>query len=271
MNGKRFRTGDFARETGVSVRTIRYYDRLGLLSPAARTESGYREYSADDLTRLQQILALKFLGFSLAEIRQALDAPRSAPIDMLTHQEAMLRAQRARLDRVVLAAAEARRRLNDDDTNWQPVVDLIGVIQMEQQGDWRKKYFTHDQIAATEAVLAESYSPEAAAKLAARGEWSEADQQRVDEQYAALYAGVKAAVADGLVPASATGQTLAGQAWELIDVFTMGDPEIMTGLQKAWQTCSAMPVKDGPYQTSLTDEETAFLDQAKTHHRSCQP
>ena len=68
--GRRFyHTGQFARKVAVSVRTLRYYDRVGLLRPAQHTEAGYRLYTDADLVRLQQILALKFLGFSLEEIK----------------------------------------------------------------------------------------------------------------------------------------------------------------------------------------------------------
>jgi DNA-binding transcriptional MerR regulator len=56
----------------VSIRTLRYYDKVGLLSPSQYTEAGYRLYTDADLLRLQQILALKFLGFSLEEIKHCL-------------------------------------------------------------------------------------------------------------------------------------------------------------------------------------------------------
>ncbi len=62
-------TGQFAQKAAVSVRTLQYYDKVGLLSPSLYTEAGYRLYTDEDLSSLQQILALKFLGFSLEEIK----------------------------------------------------------------------------------------------------------------------------------------------------------------------------------------------------------
>lgn len=56
---------EFAQKASVSVRTLRFYDKVGLLSPTSYTEAGYRLYTDTDFLRLQQILALKFLGFSL--------------------------------------------------------------------------------------------------------------------------------------------------------------------------------------------------------------
>jgi DNA-binding transcriptional MerR regulator len=60
--------GQLAHEAGVNVETVRYYERRGLLREPPRTRAGYRQYSADDLWRLQFIARAKRLGFTLAEI-----------------------------------------------------------------------------------------------------------------------------------------------------------------------------------------------------------
>jgi len=64
--------GEISREAHVSVDTVRYYERLGLIPKAARTQSGYRKYSADDMRRLKFIVHAKGLGFTLDEIGQLL-------------------------------------------------------------------------------------------------------------------------------------------------------------------------------------------------------
>lgn len=66
--------GDVAKQVGMTPKTIRYYEGLGLLSEPERTESGYRLYSDKDLERLQFIKGGKALGLSLSEIREILDA-----------------------------------------------------------------------------------------------------------------------------------------------------------------------------------------------------
>ncbi len=78
-----YHTSQFAEKASVSVRTLRYYDSVGLLCPAEYTEAGYRLYTDSDLSRLQQILALKFLGFSLEEI-QPLFACRASELARVT-------------------------------------------------------------------------------------------------------------------------------------------------------------------------------------------
>lgn len=67
------RIGELAERTGVSVQTVRYYERRGLLPEPERTTSGYRTYDAGDLQRLQFILRAKTLGFTLSEIADLLE------------------------------------------------------------------------------------------------------------------------------------------------------------------------------------------------------
>ena len=68
-------TNDVATMTGLSVRTLHHYDKIGLLCPNRNQESGYRKYSEEDLDKLQQILFFKECGFTLAKIKELLDSP----------------------------------------------------------------------------------------------------------------------------------------------------------------------------------------------------
>jgi DNA-binding transcriptional MerR regulator len=90
---------EVARLAGVSGRTLRHYDRIGLL-PASRSANGYRVYDGDQLARLQRILLLRQLGVGLDEIGRILagDSDRVAALE--THGE-LLRRQRDRLDRMI--------------------------------------------------------------------------------------------------------------------------------------------------------------------------
>lgn len=63
-----YSTGKFAKLANVTERTIRYYDKIGLLKPSFVMENGYRRYTQSDLLKLQKILSLKHMGFSLEEI-----------------------------------------------------------------------------------------------------------------------------------------------------------------------------------------------------------
>ena len=70
-----YKVKDVARMTGVSIRTLHYYDEIGLLRPGRRSAAGYRLYEEDDLLRLQQVLINRALGLSLEDIRRSLDDP----------------------------------------------------------------------------------------------------------------------------------------------------------------------------------------------------
>ena len=70
---KFWKIGELAKLTGLTIRTLRYYDQIGLFTPSEYSQSGYRLYSEPDITRLQQILVLKELGLSLEKIKSMLD------------------------------------------------------------------------------------------------------------------------------------------------------------------------------------------------------
>ena len=63
-----YKTGEFAKMANLSIRTIRYYDNIGLLKPSMIADNGYRLYNNQDFLKLQKILSLKYLGFSLEDI-----------------------------------------------------------------------------------------------------------------------------------------------------------------------------------------------------------
>jgi DNA-binding transcriptional MerR regulator len=109
-----YKIGEFARLSQVPIRTLRYYDQIGVLVPAQVAPSGYRGYAAEQLEQLNRILVLKDLGLSLDEIR-TLIADRAT----LTDLRAVLRSRHAELERRVdaerrrLARAAARLALLD--------------------------------------------------------------------------------------------------------------------------------------------------------------
>ncbi len=84
MKFQALKVGDLARRTGLTVRTLHHYDEIGLLAPSFHTESGHRLYTDRDVARLQQILSLRQLGFSLDEIRACLDRPGFSPLEVIT-------------------------------------------------------------------------------------------------------------------------------------------------------------------------------------------
>ncbi|TQS40607.1 MerR family transcriptional regulator [Cryptosporangium phraense] len=102
--------GQVAASSGITVRTLHHYEAIGLLVPRGRTSSGYRQYSYDDLERLQRILAYRRLGFGLEEIAEVLES--SDPVDHLRRQHAVLTDRIEELQQMVTAiekTMEARK------------------------------------------------------------------------------------------------------------------------------------------------------------------
>ena len=99
---------EVSRLTGLSVRTLQYYDRIGLLTPSRRTEAGYRLYGDSELMMIQQIMLFRELEFPLAEIKKIISSPafdRSRAIDQ---QIELLTMKKARLEDLISYAKSIR-------------------------------------------------------------------------------------------------------------------------------------------------------------------
>src|SRR5437764_10697044 len=93
MRFEALKVGELARRTGLTVRTLHHYDEIGLLRPSLHTEAGHRLYTAGDVARLQQVVSLRQLGFSLEEVRECLDRPCFSPLELIRAHVARLREQ----------------------------------------------------------------------------------------------------------------------------------------------------------------------------------
>lgn len=81
-----WKVGELAELTGLSIRTLRYYDQIGLLAPSRHTDAGHRLYEEKDIARLQQIQALKELGMNLKHIQTTLDNEQVDPLKIVLLQ-----------------------------------------------------------------------------------------------------------------------------------------------------------------------------------------
>lgn len=95
---------EVSRLTGVSIRTLQYYDKIGLLCPAAYTQAGYRLYDHSALERLQQILLFRELEFPLKEIKEILASPDFDREGALEQQIAMLQLKKEHLENLIAFA-----------------------------------------------------------------------------------------------------------------------------------------------------------------------
>jgi len=222
-----YQVQQFAQLAGVTVRALHHYDRMGLLKPR-RTEAGYRLYSDRDLERLEQVVALKFIGIPLKEIRALLDRDGSTLSGALRNQRRALEAKRLLVDRAIGAIQEAEAAFRSGRRDTALLKRIIEVIEMQNDMDWTKKY----------------YSEAAQAKIESRrAEWSPELQERVSKQWLELIADVEAAMKAGENPAGAQAQALAARWKELVAGFTGGDPEVTKGLGKLWADKANWPAQ----------------------------
>lgn len=230
-----YRAHEFAERAGVTVRALHHYDRLGLLPPRRRTEAGYRLYGARELARLQQIVTLKFIGFSLREIKGLLDR---APLDLpatLRLQREILDQRRQRLDQASAAIAHAQRLLAESGAlDWGALKHVIEVMTVQDQWDWVKKYYTPEQL----EELAKRGTPEVIEK--GQRDWAD------------LIRDLEAAVAAGESPAGPRGQALAGRWRALIEAFTGGNPAIAANLDRLYADQAHWPASvQKPYSEAV--------------------
>jgi DNA-binding transcriptional MerR regulator len=269
MDRQIYRTGQFAEKAAVTERTLRFYDKVGLLAPSQYSEAGYRLYTDDDLLSLQQILAFKFLGFSLDEIKALMRTKPDQLQKILEQQKALMQEKRRQLDSVIQAIEETEQQLQRDQDILKAVVNSIRALHMEKQNDWTDKYFTPEQRQMIDKLRSKSYTPEAEQRLKQvhANAWTEEDQKRVDEQYAYLASELKRLVATGADPASPEAQALAKFQQDLIAGFTKNDPTIEASLRNWWGNYHDLPQEQRPFALPYSAEEAAFLQQACTIFR----
>lgn len=128
-----YTTGQFAQKANVSIRTIRYYDSQNLLKPSQMTEAGYRLYTDNDFGRLQKILTLKYLGFSLDEIRgMLLDDEETSIRQSLEMQLKLVRQKIEHWKMIEQSIEHASRSFESQHSvDWQEMLHLIHVANME--------------------------------------------------------------------------------------------------------------------------------------------
>jgi DNA-binding transcriptional MerR regulator len=128
--------GELSRRSGVSVRMLRHYDRIGLVSPSARSGAGYREYDAADVRRLFQAEALRTLGLSLGQAAAALDDPGFDAAEVIAGLRRDTEDRIAR-DRALLERLQGIEAATPE--SWEGVLDVVGLLSALRSGTPRDR------------------------------------------------------------------------------------------------------------------------------------
>ena len=209
--------GEVAKKMGVTVRTLQFYDREGLFCPSAVSEGGRRLYADKDIIKLHQILSLKSLGFSLGEIKNKLtsiDTPDEVAA-ALTEQSKAIQAQIDSLTQSLHDLETLKTEvLKMQSVDFKKYADIIVNLQMRNDNYWLIKYFDDNTLDFL------------------RGRFDKESGLAFINKFNALRDRAVQYSGEGIAPASAQGQKLAEEFWQLITEFTGGDMSLLPQLMK---------------------------------------
>lgn len=210
-------SGEVAKKMGVTVRTMQYYDKEGLLSPSSESEGGRRLYTDKDVIKLYQILSMKHLGFSLDDIKNRLISLET-PEDMayvLTEQATTIREKIERLSES-LKEIEALKAevLQMQQVDLKKYADIIVNLQMKNEFYWLIKHFDDNTL---------EYF---------RSRFDKDSGLTMMETYTYLNNEAIRLQKDGVSPDSEKGQEFAKAFWNMIIEFTNGDMSMLPKLME---------------------------------------
>jgi len=214
---KMMTAGEIAKKMNCTVRTVQYYDQIGLLQPSAYTQGNRRLYSMQDYMVLHQIVSLKELGFTLKEIKEKIMPAESIEqIDsFLNSQEKTIKDQIKKLKKDLLVVSKFRKEMNSiNKVDWDLFVEILAFLRSGDEHYWVVKYFEGDVL----ERIKEKFSKE-------KG-------QKHVETIVKFCDDAKVLIEKGILPESSSGQELAKKWWNEILDFTDGDMEMITQMSK---------------------------------------
>ncbi len=128
MENKRYTIGEFGKISGVSSKTIRFYDEKGLLKPVGYSEAGYRYYDESSFVTLQRILLLRYLGMSLEQIRETVCNSTLSLEESLQEQKKLLNEKKRHLDRVIDAVDKVQTA--EAGKTWENLLEAIRILEV---------------------------------------------------------------------------------------------------------------------------------------------
>jgi DNA-binding transcriptional MerR regulator len=210
--------GEFARKMNTTVRTLQYYDREGVLPPSAESEGGRRLYTDKDVIRLHQIKSMKYLGFSLSDIKErlvALDTPAEVAAT-LSGQADAIREEIAVLSETLCAVEQLRAETVKMQTvDWKKYAD-IAVLLQNGLGEY--------------AWVVRNLSSEVFDPIFAR--FGEESSARIVETWKKLCDEIVRLKESDAAPDSERGQAIAEEWWGMVTEFTGGDMSMMPELER---------------------------------------
>lgn len=134
-------TGEFSNKAGVTIRTLRYYDKIGLLKPSKHNENGHRLYSMNDFIKLQKILTLKFIGLSLEDISKIMlfDGQNEDLRNSLNLQKKIIENKISHFNTIVKTIDEVLKNMpKTGSPKWEEIIGIIDIVNNDNK--WLEQY-----------------------------------------------------------------------------------------------------------------------------------
>ncbi|MEM9242814.1 MAG: MerR family transcriptional regulator [Pseudomonadota bacterium] len=207
--------GDVAKKTGISIRSLRHYDKIGLLKPSYRSESAYRLYDKSDLLRLQHIISLKQMGFSLKKIRSMLQDNTVNLRETVAIQLNFLHQQLQQQQSIYQQVKHVHDLLAERcDISLETICNTVEAIKMLE------KYYSKNQL--NELKQRHFYT-------------DEKEEQKYAKAWQDIFTGLKKLQADKVPATDIKTKPFAEKARELINLFTAGNKGIEKSLHKMYE------------------------------------
>ncbi|MCL2838981.1 MAG: MerR family transcriptional regulator [Oscillospiraceae bacterium] len=203
--------GEIAKKMNVTVRTLQYYDKEGVLSPSAESEGGRRLYTQKDIVKLHQIQSMKYLGFSLEDIKTripSIETPEEVSA-LLAEQAKGIREKIKSLKDVLVSIEKLNAEVSQMKTvAWDKYANIIVLLQAKNDSYWVVKHFDDKM-----SDHFYSFDEERAYAL------MNAQQN--------MYKKIDVFQKKGILPKSEQGQAFAKEFWDVTMEITNGDKEML--------------------------------------------
>ncbi|ALS29591.1 MerR family transcriptional regulator [Paenibacillus sp. 32O-W] len=234
---RRWTTGQISRQRNISVRTLRYYDQIGLLCPSEKDEHGRRYYSEEDLFTLEKISLLKSLALPLEEIAQMLNKVSYREVLIAHHN--YLQEQLISLQTSIANTASLINMIDlEGSLSWERVSSLVKQAQSVPKR-W-KDYFHEDELAFLQKSLPALESSD-----------------RMTQQYVSLLRRIEWCLDNSIAPQSSQGLEIANQLIQLSNETFGGNQDLA---DKFWEVRKLPAEESGLYP--ITEEVLSFVEQS---------
>ena len=209
--------GEIAKKMGVTVRTLQYYDKEGILTPSSESEGGRRLYTNKDIVQLHQIQSMKYLGFSLDDIKTrlpAINTPEEVSA-LLTKQATDIREKIKALKEVQQSIEKLNAEVVQMETvDWERYADIVVLLQAKNSAYWAMKHLSDNAMAHI------------------RNRYDNDSGTQMNDNYMKMVNKAIKTQQSGYPPESDEGQALAKEWWDFVMEFTQGDMNLLSELYK---------------------------------------